>query len=232
MSSITPEEVCKFKKPTDGFLCRLSDNKFGIDFLAFTIKDYDTQRKIFHVDRESSMESLAGVDLATLDEDSLRKIDYKFESDVLSLPRIVTRLKFSVGDNIVQDFRMIERHYFKGRLIKSFDFTFPFCIPKSTNTWTSEYELPPMDAALVDEIVKAPNQTQSDSFYFVEGKLIMHNKARYTYFYPPGREAKLEGKLGGGGPKAAGGEGKSALSEGKSGGGSKTSAGEGKFSGK
>jgi len=82
---------------------------------------------------------------------------------------------------------------------------------------------------LVDEIVKAPNQTQSDSFYFVEGKLIMHNKARYTYFYPPGREAKLEGKLGGGsGPKAS--EGKSALSEGKSGGGgSKTSAGEGKF---
>ena len=98
--------------------------------------------------RESSMDSLAGVDLSNIDEDSLRKIDYRFESDVLSLPRIVTRLKFSVGDNVVQDFRMIERHYFKGRLIKSFDFTFPFCIPKSTNTWTSEYELPPMDAAL------------------------------------------------------------------------------------
>lgn len=94
------------------------------------------------------MDSLAGVDLSNIDEDSLRKIDYRFESDVLSLPRIVTRLKFSVGDNVVQDFRMIERHYFKGRLIKSFDFTFPFCIPKSTNTWTSEYELPPMDAAL------------------------------------------------------------------------------------
>lgn len=136
MSRITPEEVCKFKKPTDGFLCRLSDNTFGIDFLAFTIKDYDTKRKIFHVDRyaslfaghstssrpisfaflrfcfsfcfvssshrESSMDSLAGVDLSTIDEDSLRKIDYKFESDVLSLPRIVTQLKFSVGDNIVQ----------------------------------------------------------------------------------------------------------------------------------
>ena len=51
MSSITPEEVCKFKKPTDGFLCKLSDNIYGIDFLAFTIKDYDTKRKIFHVDR-------------------------------------------------------------------------------------------------------------------------------------------------------------------------------------
>jgi hypothetical protein len=196
MSSITPEEVCKFKKPTDGFLCRLSDNKFNIDFLAFSIRDYDTQRTIFKVDRESSMDALAGIDLSTLDEDSLRKIDYKFESDVLSLPRITTELKFSVGANVVEEFRMIERHYFKGRLIKSFDFTFPFCIPKSTNTWTSEYELPPMDAALVDEIVKSPNLTQSDSFYFVKGKLIMHNKARYTYFYPPGREAKLEGKLG------------------------------------
>ena len=48
------------------------------------------------------MDALAGVDFSTLDEDSLRKIDYRFESDVLSLPRIVTRLKFSVGDNIVE----------------------------------------------------------------------------------------------------------------------------------
>jgi hypothetical protein len=51
MASITPDEVCRFKKPTDGFLCKLSDNKYGIDFLAFTVKDYDTKRKIFHVDR-------------------------------------------------------------------------------------------------------------------------------------------------------------------------------------
>jgi hypothetical protein len=53
------------------------------------------------------MDSLKGVDLSTIDEDSLRKIDYKFESDVLSLPRIVTRLKFSVGDNVVQVKRLV-----------------------------------------------------------------------------------------------------------------------------
>jgi hypothetical protein len=51
MASVSPDEVCRFKKPTDGFLCKLSDNKYGIDFLAFTVKDYDTKRKIFHVDR-------------------------------------------------------------------------------------------------------------------------------------------------------------------------------------
>ena len=58
------------------------------------------------------------------------------------------RLKFKVGRKKVRNFRMIERHYFRNRLIKSFDFTFPFCVPGSVNTWFSEYELPPMDQAL------------------------------------------------------------------------------------
>lgn len=40
------------------------------------------------------------------------------------------RLTFSVGDNEVHDFRMIERHYFRDQLIKSYDFEFGFVIPK------------------------------------------------------------------------------------------------------
>lgn len=35
----------------------------------------------------------------------------------------------------VENFRMIERHYFRDRLIKSFDFTFGFVIPNSSNSW-------------------------------------------------------------------------------------------------
>ena len=31
----------------------------------------------------------------------------------------------------------------------------------------------------VNEIVKRPFETESDSFYFVGNELIMHNKARY-----------------------------------------------------
>ena len=30
---------------------------------------------------------------------------------------------------------MIERHYFKDKLLKSFDFTLGFCMPHSTNEW-------------------------------------------------------------------------------------------------
>ena len=31
------------------------------------------------------------------------------------------------------------------------------------------------------ELVSHPYETKSDSFYFVEGKLIMHNRADYAY---------------------------------------------------
>lgn len=33
----------------------------------------------------------------------------------------------------------------------------------------------------VQEMVDHPFETKSDSFYFVDGKLIMHNKADYAY---------------------------------------------------
>ena len=33
----------------------------------------------------------------------------------------------------------------------------------------------------VQEMVDQPYETRSDSFYFVDNKLIMHNKADYAY---------------------------------------------------
>jgi len=39
---------------------------------------------------------------------------------------------------------MVERHYFHGRLLKSFDFDFGFCIPNSKNTCEHIYEFPPL----------------------------------------------------------------------------------------
>lgn len=200
--SVSPDDVVRFTEPTKKFLCRLEDNHVGIEFLEFTIQDYDTKRSIFHVDRDSN--SVPDFDTSmNFDPDSLRRIDYKFESDVLMLPRVQTKLKFKVGRNKVRQFRMIERHYFKKRLIKSFDFTFPFCIPESTNTWYSEYELPPMDNALINEIVKRPFETESDSFYFVEDELIMHNKARYNYYHTKATLARIEAKTSGGAGAAA-----------------------------
>lgn len=58
------------------------------------------------------------------------------------------RLIFSVGAVALNGFRMIERHYFRDKLVKSFDFQFGFCIPGSTNTWDSVYALPPLSDEL------------------------------------------------------------------------------------
>ena len=47
--TITPDEALELTAPTDGFLCPLSANVYGIDFLEFEIKDYDSGESIFHV---------------------------------------------------------------------------------------------------------------------------------------------------------------------------------------
>ena len=62
--------------------------------------------------------------------------------------QIRDRLVFAVGTVALNGFRMIERHYFRDKLVKSFDFSFGFCIPGSTNTWDSVYALPPLSEEL------------------------------------------------------------------------------------
>ena len=47
-----------------------------------------------------------------------------------------------MGDEPVENFRMIERHYFGEKLLKSFDFNFGFCMPNSKNTCEHIYEFP------------------------------------------------------------------------------------------
>lgn len=100
-------------------------------------------------------------------------------------------MTFKVGDEPLPNFRIIERHYFQNQLVKSFDFKFGFCIPGSTNTWEAVYDVPPLDDALIEEMVHSPFETQSDSFYFVGNELIIHNKASYKYTTTPDRVLPL-----------------------------------------
>lgn len=76
---------------------------------------------------------------------------------------------------------MIERHFFGNKLLKSFDFDFGFCIPESKNTVEHIYDFPTLDNETIKQMVSQPFATKSDSFYFVDGKLVMHNKADYSY---------------------------------------------------
>ena len=55
---------------------------------------------------------------------------------------IYNRVEFTVGGSEVRQLRMVERHYFKEKLLKSFDFDFGFCMPYSRNSCEHIYEMP------------------------------------------------------------------------------------------
>lgn len=43
------------------------------------------------------------------------------------------------------------------------------------------YEIPSLPPDLIAEMIANPFETKSDSFYFVNGHLVLHNKADYSY---------------------------------------------------
>ncbi len=147
--SPTPEEVLSFTQPTSGYCCPLVANTYGIEFESFRIRDYDSQQLLFEVAKDPNTPP---VDLASIPpemEDQVRCISYDFGSNFLGLGAIGTTLMFSVGPYEVDNFRMIERHYFRDILIKSFDFSFGFCIPNSTNSWEAIYDMPELPPDLI-----------------------------------------------------------------------------------
>ena len=180
MSGVSADQVMALTAPTDGFLCKLGDNTYGLEFLKFTIRDVGTNTVVFDVERERSTGPVP-IDLPPDLERQARTIRYKFPRAFLHFESVGAKLIFAVGPTPVPNFRMIERHYFRDKLIKSFDFTFGFCMPNSTNSWESIYSMPKLSPADEQEIVDHPYETRSDSFYFVNNQLIMHNKAEYAY---------------------------------------------------
>lgn len=90
-------------------------------------------------------------------------------------------MKFKVGDSSVSNLTIIENHFYKNHKIASFEFTFPFCSPNSKNTWEYTYELPEIKKEFVNDILENGEITKSDTFFFVENEMIMHNKVDYMF---------------------------------------------------
>lgn len=176
---ITPDYVLGLDRPTDGFLCPLSANIYHLDFTAFRIRNLDCSppQTLFEVAKEPED---MGWDEDEAD-DSSRMIRYGFGPHFLDIQTIGTELTFNIGSLPMHQFRMIERHYFRDMIIKSFDFEMPFAMPNSTNTWEVMYTMPELSYELREAMMTDPWACRSDTFYFVAGRLIMHNKAEYNY---------------------------------------------------
>jgi hypothetical protein len=174
-NQFTPDKTKELTDYTDKFLCLLKDNIYNIKFLKFQVRDLDTNYCLFEVADEGGSEEIEDI------SDNSRVIKYHLGPEFLELRNIGTCLTFSVGKLPVKNLLMIERHYFKGKLIKSFEFKFDFCIPNSTNTWETIYNIPELDDETKEDMINSPWETKSDSFYFVDNALIMHHKALYNY---------------------------------------------------
>ncbi|CAG5114565.1 unnamed protein product [Candidula unifasciata] len=177
---ISPDDVLRLGRSTENYLCPPEANIYGIDFTRFKLRDIDSNQVLFEVakppppcDAEEEEEEE--------DPNSGRYAHYHFTPRFLQLKNVGATVEFVVGAQSVSKLRMIEKHYFRDRVLKSFDFEFGFCIPHSRNTVEHIYEFPKLSDETIKEMVQHPYETRSDSFYFVEDKLIMHNKADYSY---------------------------------------------------
>lgn len=178
-TNLTPEHARQLTDYTQDFQCDLKANYPNIKFLKFRVRDIDSNFVLFEVQDDDA----EGNDTSNKEEETNgnRIIKYHLGPDFLDLKNIGTELTFSVGNYSVKNLVMIERHYFKGKLIKSFEFKFDFCIPNSVNNWETIYNIPEIDQKTKEEMIESPWETKSDSFYFVEEKLVMHHKALYNY---------------------------------------------------
>ena len=174
---ITINYVKNLNKFTDKFLCLLKDNIYNIKFRDFGVRDLDSGYVLFEVTEEENTDQEAQDEV----NDISRCMKYHLGPEFLDLRNIGTSLTFSVGDKPVKNLVMIERHYFKNKLIKSFEFKFDFCIPNTVNNWETIYNIPDLDEETKQDMIDSVWETKSDSFYFVDNKLIMHHKAEYNY---------------------------------------------------
>lgn len=179
---IAPDQVLGLRAVTGDYLCHPEDNVYNVDFTRFKIRDLETGTVLFEIAKPPNSDPLDHEDeFGDVDASAGRFVRYQFTPAFLKLRTVGATVEFTVGNNPINSFRMIERHYFQGRLLKNFDFDFGFCIPNSCNTCEHIYEFPQLPEDLIRLMVEHPYETRSDSFYFVDNKLIMHNKADYAY---------------------------------------------------
>ena len=86
------------------------------------------------------------------DDPTKRLIKYHLGPDFLELKTVGLTVFFSIGQQPIQNMQMIEKHYFKGKVIREFDFKFGFIIPNSTNSWELIYDFPDLSEEEKEQI--------------------------------------------------------------------------------
>jgi len=171
--SLKPDDVLKMEKPTNEFLVELKDNEYGIRFIGFKIRDID-QGDTFH--------EFKAQNIYDLDYFADHELNYTFPQKMLTAKTIGTNLTFVVGDKEVKNLDFIERHYVDDQLMANYAFKFPFFMPNTENNIEFIYPIPNLSEQAKAKIKNKEDVfAKSDTFIFVNQKLIIHRRANYQY---------------------------------------------------
>ena len=175
MTDFTEEQAQKMEKATDHFLIKLEDNIYGVRFNGFKLRDIKTE-KVYH--------EYYPKDPFELDYFADHVLDYPFPNEILKGQKnLGTSLKLVVGDKLAKNLVLLERHYIEGKLAANFRFAFPVFIPNSSNDIEFIYNIPKLSPEVEEKLEKGEDiYAESDTFVFVEGKLTVHRRAKYTYY--------------------------------------------------
>lgn len=184
---LTLEKAKNLKQRPQTFLCKMKANNIELQFVHFKLRNPDTGRVYIETEFKERNNADLLIDddqyppeiLAVLNE--MRFVQYKLPIEFLTTRTLSCSLKLKIGDKIVESLVMVENHYFNNHMIAQFEFKLPFCGPNTKNTAEYIYELPELDEKVIAEINKKRLSTFSDTFFFADGVLVMHNKAEYSF---------------------------------------------------
>lgn len=173
--TLTLEQALKMEKPTDNFIIKLEDNTPGVRFNGFKLRDMETG-EIYH--------EYYPEDKYELDYFADHILDYKFSNKLIKNQKnLGTKLNLCVGEQVVKDLVLLERHYIGGKLAANFNFKFPVFMPNSQNSIEFIYNIPKLPEDVLKKMERKEDvEAKSDTFVFVQGKLVVHRRAKYIYY--------------------------------------------------
>ncbi|XP_067360298.1 protein unc-119 homolog B-like isoform X3 [Channa argus] len=169
-------------KTGGGVLKRLKSRRSQLETRPVTEEDLRTQTGPI------TPEDVLGLSVATRGylckpEDNIYNIDFvRFKIRDLETGTVL--FEIAKPPNTEDDEENREADASAGRFVR-YQFTPAFLrlrtVGATRNTCEHIYEFPQLSESLVRQMVECPCETRSDSFYFVENRLVMHNKADYAY---------------------------------------------------
>jgi hypothetical protein len=170
----TVESILSMQTPTNKFLVSLNENIYGIRFKGFKLRDCDTG-EVFH--------EFAANDIYELDYFADHLLQYRFTQKILKSKTLGSTITLVVGDQFVQKLILIERHYIEDTLVASYRSDYPAFMPNSENNAEFIYSVPNFSESTKKKISQGEViEAISDTFIFVNNKLIIHRRASYEYY--------------------------------------------------